>query len=402
MPGDSMDKLKTVTCTAPVNIAVIKYWGKRNEELILPINSSLSVTLHQDQLKTTTTVATSSSFQEDRMWLNGKEEDITHPRLQSCLREIRRLARKRRNEGQPALDTMGLSHKVHICSVNNFPTAAGLASSAAGFACLVYTLARVFGLEGELSGIARQGSGSACRSMYGGFVQWIMGQKDDGKDSLAQQVAPETHWPELRVLVLVASAERKPVGSTSGMQTSVQTSRLLKHRADSVVPGRMVEMIEAVQRKDFAAFAELTMKDSNQFHATCLDTYPPIFYLSSVSQQVINLVHRYNRHYGETRLAYTFDAGPNAVIYTLQQHVPEFVQAIQHFFPPEINGGQFVKGLPVNHVALSEELKQAIGLEPLPKGISYVISTKVGPGPCVVEDPAQHLLGSDGLPKKTA
>ncbi|XP_070764637.1 diphosphomevalonate decarboxylase [Enoplosus armatus] len=398
MPEDSMDKPNIVTCAAPVNIAVIKYWGKRNEELILPINSSLSVTLHQDQLKTTTTVATSRSFQEDRIWLNGKEEDITHPRLQSCLREIRRLARKRRNND---LESAGLSHKVHICSVNNFPTAAGLASSAAGFACLVYTLARVFGVEGELSGIARQGSGSACRSMYGGFVQWIMGQKDDGKDSLAQQVEPETHWPELRILVLVASAERKPVGSTSGMQTSVQTSCLLKHRAASVAPGRMVEMIEAVRRKDFAAFAELTMKDSNQFHATCLDTYPPIFYLNSVSQQVINLVHRYNRHYGETRLAYTFDAGPNAVIFTLQQHVPEFVQVVQHFFPPETNGGQFIQGLPVNRAALSEELKQSIGLEPMPKGISYVISTKAGPGPCVVEDPAQHLLGSDGLPKNT-
>ncbi|TDH17077.1 hypothetical protein EPR50_G00005210 [Perca flavescens] len=396
-----MDKSNTVTCTAPVNIAVIKYWGKRDEELILPINSSLSVTLHQDQLKTTTTVATSRSFQEDRIWLNGKEEDITHPRLQSCLREIRRLARKRSNDGDPALDSTCLSHKVHICSVNNFPTAAGLASSAAGFACLVYTLARVFGVEGELSDIARQGSGSACRSMYGGFVQWIMGQKDDGKDSLAQQVEPETHWPELRVLVLVASAERKPVGSTSGMQTSVQTSCLLKHRAESVVPGRMAEMIEAVRRKDFAAFAELTMKDSNQFHATCLDTYPPIFYLNSVSQQVINLVHRYNRHYGETRLAYTFDAGPNAVIYTLQQHVPEFVQAVEHFFPPETNRGQFIKGLPVKRVALSEELKQAVGLEPMPKGISYIISTKAGPGPRVVEDPTQHLLGSDGLPKKT-
>eukprot|EP00064_Thunnus_orientalis_P018128 superscaffoldBa00004077_g18219 len=397
-----MEKTNIVTCTAPVNIAVIKYWGKRNEELILPINSSLSVTLHQDQLKTTTTVATSRSFQEDRIWLNGKEEDISQPRLQSCLREIRRLARKRRNDVDPGLDLTGLSHKVHICSVNNFPTAAGLASSAAGFACLVYTLARVFGVEGELSGIARQGSGSACRSMYGGFVQWIMGHQDNGKDSLAQQVEPETHWPELRILVLVASAERKHVGSTSGMQTSVQTSCLLKHRAESVVPGRMVEMIEAVRRKDFTAFAELTMKDSNQFHATCLDTYPPIFYLNSVSHQVINLVHRYNRHYGETRVAYTFDAGPNAVIFTLQQHVPEFVQAVRHFFPPETNGGQFLNGLPVNHAALSEELKQAIGLEPMPKGIRYVISTKAGPGPCVVDDHTQHLLGSDGLPKNTA
>ncbi|XP_072236566.1 diphosphomevalonate decarboxylase [Leuresthes tenuis] len=400
MAEDSMDKPFIVTCTAPVNIAVIKYWGKRNEDLILPINSSLSVTLHQDQLKTTTTVATSRSFQEDRLWLNGKEEDITHPRLQSCLREIRRRARKRHNDGDPDPDTTGLSQKVHICSVNNFPTAAGLASSAAGFACLVYSLAQVFGVDGELSAIARQGSGSACRSMYGGFVQWIMGNRDDGKDSLAHQVEPETHWPQLRILVLVASAERKPIGSTSGMQTSVQTSCLLKHRAESVVPRRMVEMTEAVRRKDFPAFAELTIKDSNQFHATCLDTYPPIFYLNSVSQQVIHLVHRYNKHYGETRVAYSFDAGPNAVIFTLQQHVPEFVRVVQHFFPPDTNGEDFIKGLPVKHAALSEELKQEIGLEPIPRGINYIISTKAGPGPRVVEDPSQHLLSPDGLPKK--
>ncbi|XP_015252156.1 PREDICTED: diphosphomevalonate decarboxylase-like isoform X1 [Cyprinodon variegatus] len=206
MPEDNMDTPCMVTCTAPMNIAVIKYWGKRDEDLILPINSSLSVTLHQEQLKTTTTVAISRSFKEDRLWLNGKEEDISHPRLQSCLREIRRLARKRRSERNPrSTESVGLSHKVHICSVNNFPTAAGLASSAAGYACLVYTLAQAFGVEGELSGIARQGSGSACRSMYGGFVQWIMGSKEDGKDSVAQQVEPESHWPELRVLVLVVS-----------------------------------------------------------------------------------------------------------------------------------------------------------------------------------------------------
>ncbi|KAM3876992.1 diphosphomevalonate decarboxylase [Diretmus argenteus] len=399
MPEDDVEKPNMVTCTAPVNIAVIKYWGKRNEELILPINSSLSVTLHQDQLKTTTTVSSSRSFQEDRIWLNGKEEDISHPRLQSCLREIRRLARKRRSDGDAGVDATGWSHKVHICSVNNFPTAAGLASSAAGFACLVYTLARVFGVEGELSGIARQGSGSACRSMFGGFVQWIMGHQDDGKDSVAQQVEPETHWPELRVLVLVASAERKPVGSTSGMQTSVETSCLLKHRAETVVPIRMEKMIESVHKKDFATFAELTMKDSNQFHATCLDTYPPIFYLNNVSRQVISLVHRYNEHYKEMRVAYTFDAGPNAVIYILQKHIAEFVQVLRHFFPPETNGGQFLKGLPVNHAVLSDELKQAVGLEPMPKGIRYIISTKAGPGPRVVEEPNQHLLGSDGLPK---
>ncbi|XP_046719785.1 diphosphomevalonate decarboxylase [Silurus meridionalis] len=399
MPETNSQTVSMVTCTAPVNIAVIKYWGKRDEELILPINSSLSVTLHQDQLKTTTTVACSRNFQEDRIWLNGKVEDIKQPRLQSCLREIRRLARKRRNDEDPNAEVT-LSHRVHICSVNNFPTAAGLASSAAGYACLVYSLSRLFGVDTELSVVARQGSGSACRSMYGGFVQWKMGERQDGKDSVAEQVAPETHWPELRVLVLVVSAERKPIASTSGMQTSVQTSKLLKHRANSVVPARMDDMIEAIRKRDFAAFAELTMKDSNQFHATCLDTFPPIFYLNDVSRKVINLVHRYNQHYGETRVAYTFDAGPNAVIFLLRDSVPEFIQTVRHFFPPESNGGEFVKGHPVPSASLSDQLIRDISMETSPRGISYIISTKVGPGPCVLDDPTLHLLGTDGLPKK--
>ncbi|KAM9302372.1 diphosphomevalonate decarboxylase [Gastrophryne carolinensis] len=399
--------MRKVTCTAPVNIAVIKYWGKRDEQLILPINSSLSVTLHQDQLKTTTTIAASRDFTEDRMWLNGKEGDVAHPRLQSCLREIRRLARKRRSSsdgGGGSEDGVSriLNDKVHICSINNFPTAAGLASSAAGYACLVYTLAKLYGVEGELSEIARQGSGSACRSMYGGFAQWLMGEKEDGKDSVAQQVAPESHWPELRILILVASAERKHVGSTAGMQTSVETSPLLKFRAESLVPGRMAEMIESIRKKDFEAFGQLTMKDSNQFHATCLDTFPPIFYLNQVSQRIISLVHRYNAHYGQTKVAYSFDAGPNACIFTLEPTVNEFVEVVKRCFPPESNGDPFIKGLPVNPAPLSQELTSSIDGDVCPGGVRYVIVTQPGPGPCESHDPSVELLGLDGLPKHTA
>ncbi|XP_069757336.1 diphosphomevalonate decarboxylase isoform X2 [Narcine bancroftii] len=332
-----------VTCTAPVNIAVVKYWGKRNADLILPINSSLSVTLHQNQLKSTTSVTASQYFKQDRIWINGKEENIKNPRLQICLREVRRLARKRRNSGDENSNTLILNHKVHIYSVNNFPTAAGLASSAAGYACLVYALAKLYGLEGELSEIARQGSGSACRSMYGGFVQWIMGVKEDGSDSIAQQIEPETHWPELRILVFVVNAEQKPISSTAGMQASVKTSPLLKHRAE-IVPNRMMEMITAIKQRDFESFGQLTMKDSNQFHATCLDTFPPIFYLNEISKCIINLVHSYNNHFEKTLVAYTFDAGPNAVIYTLEQHVNEFVEVVKHSFPPEENGEQLDQG----------------------------------------------------------
>uniref|UniRef100_A0A672P002 Diphosphomevalonate decarboxylase n=1 Tax=Sinocyclocheilus grahami TaxID=75366 RepID=A0A672P002_SINGR len=377
MPENDKQSLSMVTCTAPVNIAVIKYWGKRDEDLILPMNSSLSLTLHQDQLKTTTTVACSRNFQQDRIWLNGKEEDISNPRLQSCLQEIRRFSRKRQNTVDSTSDVSGVSHKVHICSVNNFPTAAGLASSASGYACLVYTLSQLFGVESEqLSAVARQGSGSACRSLYGGFVQWKLGEQLDGKDSLAEQVESESYWPELRVLTLV-------------------------YRADVVVPSRMEEMIRVIRERDFPAFGELTMKDSNQFHAICLDTYPPIFYLNNMSHRIISLVHRYNQYYGETRVAYTFDAGPNAVIYTLQDHLSEFVQVVRHFFPPEVSGEEFFKGLPVCSADLSEELKKDINMEPTPKGIRYIISTKAGPGPCVVKDPNHHLLGADGLPKKS-
>ncbi|XP_069843967.1 diphosphomevalonate decarboxylase [Dipodomys merriami] len=391
-----------VTCTAPVNIAVIKYWGKRDEELILPINSSLSVTLSQDQLKTTTTAAISTDFTEDRIWLNGREEDVGQPRLQACLREIRRLARKRRGAGDGDSPPLSLSYKVHVASVNNFPTAAGLASSAAGYACLAYALARVYGVEGDLSEVARRGSGSACRSLYGGFVEWQMGEQADGKDSIARQLAPEGHWPQLRVLVLVVSAEKKLTGSTVGMQTSVETSALLKFRAESVVPARMREMARCIQDRDFQRFAQLTMKDSNQFHATCLDTFPPISYLSDTSRRIIQLVHAFNAYCGQTKVAYTFDAGPNAVVFTLDDTVAEFVAAVKHSFPPAANGDRFLKGLPVTPVPLSEELKAALAGDPTPGGVQYIIVTQVGPGPQVLDDPHAHLLGSDGLPKQAS
>ncbi|XP_075571665.1 LOW QUALITY PROTEIN: diphosphomevalonate decarboxylase [Pelecanus crispus] len=394
--------LAMVTCTAPVNIAVIKYWGKRDNDLILPINSSLSVTLHQDQLKTTTTAAASRDFTEDRLWLNGEEADVGHPRLQACLWEVRRLARKRRGGSAEDAAPLNLSYKIHIATENNFPTAAGLASSAAGYACLVSALARLYGVEGELSEVARRGSGSACRSMLGGFVQWQRGERADGRDSVAQQVAPETHWPELRVLVLVVSGEKKQVGSTAGMQTSVETSPLLKHRAEAVVPERLARMIRHISERDFEGFGQLTMQDSNQFHATCLDTFPPIFYLNDLSRQIIALAHRFNAHHGRTKVAYTFDAGPNAVIFTLADTVAEFVEVVRRSFPPATNGDQFVRGLPVGSASLPEELLAAVVTEPVLGAIRYLLHTKPGPGPQLLDDPNQHLLGADGLPARRA
>ncbi len=196
----------SVTTCAPVNIAVIKYWGKRDEELVLPVNSSMSGSISMSDLRTVTSVALSAAFSHDRIWLNAVEEDIKNPRLQvfvlfcfffffifflkffvlfqACLREMRRRARA--GHGKSAEELR--SAHVHIVSENNFPTAAGLASSASGYACLVFCLAQIFNVEGDVSDVARMGSGSACRSLYGGFVRWEMGEKADGSDSRASQV----------------------------------------------------------------------------------------------------------------------------------------------------------------------------------------------------------------------
>merc|ERR1712004_424138 len=390
-----------VTCTAPVNIAVVKYWGKRDETLILPTNSSLSVTLDQEQLCAKTSIEASHDFKTDQMWLNGVEQSLDSPRLQSVLKEIRRRAHKRKGastESDTETDSLR-GAKVHICSENNFPTAAGLASSAAGYACLAYALAQLYGVEGDISEIARQGSGSACRSVYGGFVEWEQGTDSDGSDSLAHQVANETHWPDLHVLVLVVSGKKKHIGSTAGMQTSVKTSDLFKHRVEHVVPDRMTDMKKAIQDKSFNTFAELTMKDSNNMHAVCLDTYPPISYMTDTSRDICRLVHAINEFYGENKVTYTFDAGPNACLYLLKENVDLVSNLVRHFFPPQDDCEQYVRGLPIHTRETPQNLINAIPLIPSQGNVQYVIHTKVGGGPKLLSEELS-LLDNKGMPKK--
>lgn len=192
--------MNIVTCIAPINIAVVKYWGKRDETLILPANDSISATLDTDHLCAKTTVMISPNFKHDRIWLNGREEDIMNIRLQNCLTEIKKRAGDSNHMDQ---------WKIHICSENNFPTSAGLASSAAGYACLVIALAKLYEVKGDITAIARVGSGSACRSILGGFVRWYMGSQTDGTDSIAKQIVPASYWPEMRILILVVNEAKK-------------------------------------------------------------------------------------------------------------------------------------------------------------------------------------------------
>lgn len=406
---------KQITCTAPVNIAVIKYWGKRDEKLLLPTNSSLSCTLSQDLLKTRTTVSVSSEYTSDRLWLNGKEEEVgKSTRLMNCLIETRRLRKELEDkliqEGKSEVPLLSKQF-IHAASINNFPTAAGLASSASGYACFVYALCQLFELTisvSDMSRIARVGSGSACRSLFGGFVAWDMGVKEDGSDSQAVQIAPETHWPELEALILVVCDEKKATSSTTGMQTTVQTSELLKHRINEVVPRRMKEITQAILAKDFPGFAKITMQDSNQFHAVCLDTYPPICYLNDVSKKIIQLITAYNNGPEGIKAAYTFDAGPNAVIYAPRANIKELIRMVAHYFPSSDNSEKYFPD-PLNLFSkdswsVSEgELPQHVRgtISPLPSGsVSRIIHTPLGDGPRILREESESLLTADGSLKQ--
>eukprot|EP00127_Corallochytrium_limacisporum_P003708 Clim_evm40s152 gene=Clim_evmTU40s152 len=390
------------TCVAPVNIAVIKYWGKRDTELILPLNESLSGTLDENVLHSKTSVLAGPDLKEDRMWLNGKEEDINAKRTQNCLKALRELAK---DQGLASAE-----YNVHIVSSNNFPTAAGLASSASGFACLVFSLAKALGVKArrdELSLLARRGSGSACRSLHGGWVKWERGTKADGSDSIAVQTAPASAWPEMEVVILVVDAGKKAVSSTSGMQRSVETSPLLDFRAKNTVTPNCEKMEKAILEKDFSTFAKVTMQESNQFHACCLDTLPPIVYMNDTSHLIVKIIHHLQDRLGQPIAAYTYDAGPNAVLYLERKHVPLVMSVVEKcFFENREDMTSKYTGLESLHTILSEggdlDSDLVASLEPFRAStesrISRVIHSKIGDGPRQLDDPKEHLMDANGMP----
>jgi diphosphomevalonate decarboxylase len=400
---------KEVTCSAPVNIAVIKYWGKRDTMLILPTNSSLSVTLSQNHLKTITTIRAGKDH-IDRIYLNGIEKDINSKRLYSIITLTRKL-RRELEDGNSKLEKLS-EWGLLISSFNNFPTAAGLASSASGYACLTFALTQLYDLklsQSDVSKIARMGSGSACRSVFGGFVKWEMGILNDGSDSVAVQVASEKDW-NLHALILVVSDAQKDIGSTVGMQETVETSELFQQRIN-LVPKRIKEMEDAIKRKDFNSFAELTMKDSNQFHACCADTYPPIFYLNEISKVIIRVITLYNSLYLRNgkgyQACYTFDAGPNAVIYMPKDIIPQLLGLLSFVFPYSGQNRKDYYGQSEDFLSeIDQEELRAIatelGLKIYPNALSRIIHTSVGDGPRLLStqlNSEYSLLDRHNLPK---
>lgn len=362
----------------------------------LPTNSSLSVTLSQSDLRTHTTASCSSQSgsNDDVLILNGQKEDLSQQkRTTTCFALLRkhRAELEAKDSDLPKLSSLPL----RITTRNNFPTAAGLASSAAGFAALVFAIATLYRLPlsgTQLSEIARQGSGSACRSLFGGYVAWDAGNQEDGTDSVAREVAPSSHWPEMRALILVASSKKKAVSSTAGMQETVRTSELFADRVRTIVPQRMKAMEDAVHRKDFEKFAELTMRDSNTFHACCADTYPPIYYMTDVSRAAVRLVEAVNAKAGKAIAAYTFDAGPNCVVYYLEEHGRDVAGFFKHFLN-KVEGWDGERGDAVEVVdtAYFSQVKDSsagadAAIQTVTDGIGRVILTAVGDGPQVVNE----------------
>ncbi len=298
---------RSASFEARPNIALVKYWGVRDRARALPNNSSLSVTL--DRLRTRTTVRFDASLRTDRLVLNGQEAS-GGPREGV----VRFLDRVREMAGESAA--------AEVVSDNNFPTASGMASSASGFAALAGAASRAAGLRlspRALSQLARFGSGSASRSIFGGFVEWRAGTRTDGRDCYARPLFGPDHWPELvDLVVLVRDAPVKEVRSQDAMQWTVATSPEYSRRL-SELPRRLAGIRTAIARRDPDRLFPLVMEECDSFRSVCETTRPSLDYLTVTSRAVLTEVRAFNRERGRPRAAYTHDAGAHVHVFTLRR-----------------------------------------------------------------------------------
>jgi diphosphomevalonate decarboxylase len=298
--------LPAATATAHANIALIKYWGKADDDLIIPVTPSLSLTL--DALYTTTTVRF-GAVAADTATLDG--EPVTGKamaRIVALLDLVR--------------DRAGIDLAAEVTSVNTVPTAAGLASSASGFAALAGAAAAAAGLDlsdRELSRLARRGSGSASRSIFGGLAVWHAGTDDES--SYAEPVADPTGLAgQLAMVVLVLDAGEKSVSSREGMRRTVQTSPDYRPWVDAHA-GHLAEALAAVEAGDLPRLGAVAETNAAGMHATMRSAVPPVDYLTDASRAALQAV-RDAREAGLPAWA-TMDAGPNVKVLTSAERAVE-------------------------------------------------------------------------------
>lgn len=266
------------TAIGPSNIAFTKYWGRKDEILRLPENSSVSMTL--SNLLTTTTVEFSPNYTKDEIIINGGGlEEGESTRVIKHLDRIRKLA--------------NIDLKAKIVSNNNFPSGTGLSSSASGFAALTLAASQAAGLdlsEKELSILARQGSGSACRSIPGGFVEWLDG--DTSETSYAIQIFPPDYWV-IADVVAVVSEGKKEVSTSVGMQSTHSSPFMEIRRSRMKEKNEKVKKI--IEEKNFSEFGELLEQEALELHTIMLTQTPPLIYWTPGTLRIMKLTSRWRK-----------------------------------------------------------------------------------------------------------
>lgn len=280
------------TAKAPANIAFIKYWGKADDELRLPLNSSISMNL--SGAYTITTVDFSPQFDEDTVTLlDGAFSEQEIARVVLGLDRIRQRA--------------GRIEKAKVMTKNTFPKGAGSAASASGFAALTvagFAALDVELTEKELTVFARMGSGSACRSIPDGFVEWREGKTSD--ESYAHSLYPSNYW-DLRDILVIVDSRMKKVSTTEGMET-VSTSPFLAARLDAI-PARLDRCKHALEIKDFRALGEVIEEECLDMHHVMQTQQPPLMYWNDMTKRLMDATKRWRNH--GIPVYFTIDAGPN-------------------------------------------------------------------------------------------
>lgn len=286
------------------NIAFIKYWGNLDPELRLPANGSISMNLNG--LYTQTQVIFSDENPSDVLILDGS------PAGQASLTRVSNFLDLVRQQSGSKLCAF-------VDSKNNFPSGAGIASSASAFAALAVASTCAAGLElnqRELSRLARKGSGSACRSIPDGFVEWFAGTGDH--DSYAESIANPDDWGLIDCIALV-NTKHKSIGSSQGHALAGSSPLQVARVADT--PRRLDLCRQAILQRDFDALAEITELDSNLMHAVMATSTPPLIYYLPATIEIIHAAGRWRRE--GLPVCYTIDAGPNVHVLTTQDSAPE-------------------------------------------------------------------------------
>jgi len=302
------------TAVAGTNIALVKYWGKRDAALNLPAAGSLSLTL--DGLGTRTTVRFADGLAADTFELDGAPADArATARVTNFLDRVRARA--------------GLRARALVTSANTVPTASGLASSASGFAALAVAATRAAGLAAlpaELSELARLGSGSAARSIFGGFVAMARGGRDDGRDAVAAPLEDDAGaWSDVRLVVAVTSAARKAIGSTEAMERTAGTSPYYDAWIASV-PADLAEARAAIAARDLPRLGVVAERSALRMHASAMAAEPGIIYWNAATLAAVETV-RALRADG-VRAFFTIDAGPHVKVLCAPADAAEIVNAL--------------------------------------------------------------------------